>query len=140
MSIVKVTTSTQLEEVFYIRKKVFVEEQGVPIDDEFDQHDQYCDHILAYHKSVPAGTGRIRFLNTTAKLERICVLDSYRKEGYGRKIIVSLEKVAAEKAMTTIKLHGQVHAKGFYEKLGYKVEGDEFVEDGIPHLLMTKNV
>jgi len=143
MSTIRITENTDLKMAFEIRKSVFVEEQGVPLADEFDQFDSLdglAEHILAYYDDKPVGTGRIRWVDDLGKLERICILESYRKFGLGKVIIKALEVIAVEKGITKVKLHGQTHAKGFYEKLGYQTSSDVFMEDGIPHILMTKEL
>lgn len=136
----RVTTKTQLDNAFQIRQAVFVEEQGVPLADEFDEHDANAEHILVYFEELPVGTGRMRVVDELAKLERICLLAPYRKYGLGKVIIQTLEQLAREKGMTKAKLHGQTHAEGFYQKLGYKTKSTVFMEDGIPHVLMVKNL
>ncbi|MEW4283600.1 GNAT family N-acetyltransferase [Priestia koreensis] len=143
MLVKKITTQNDLSIAFKIRTQVFVEEQGVPLEDEFDEFDKLdsqCEHILVYYNEKIAGTGRIRILNGVGKLERICILKSYRKFGLGKEIIKSLEEIAREEEVTYVKLHGQTQAEGFYQKLGYQVSSDVFVEDGIPHILMSKSL
>lgn len=141
MTVQKITTESQLEEAFMIRKAVFVEEQQVPLADEFDQFDYLdakCNHILIYHENKPVGTGRIRIVGGGGKLERICLLENYRSLGLGKVIIKALEDIAKEQNIKQVKLHGQTHAEGFYQKLGYETSSSVFMEDGIPHVLMTK--
>ncbi|MDM5197217.1 GNAT family N-acetyltransferase [Fictibacillus enclensis] len=143
MNAKRITTNQELEQAFSIRKTVFVEEQGVPLTDEFDEFDQLdgrCEHILAYYEDRLAGTGRIRWVEGVGKLERICILESFRKFGLGKVIIKALEDIAAEQGSSRVKLHGQTQAEGFYHKLGYQTSSDVFMEDGIPHLLMTKEL
>ncbi|MCW9132360.1 GNAT family N-acetyltransferase [Bacillus paramycoides] len=138
-----ITEFTDLETAFHIRKEVFVKEQGVPLEYEFDTFDRIgeeCNHILVYYNELPVGTGRIRFVDGIGKLERICILKDYRKYGLGKVIIQSLEEIARNKEANKVKLHGQTHAEGFYKKLGYQTSSDVFMEDGIPHILMTKEL
>jgi predicted GNAT family N-acyltransferase len=130
-----------LEKAKTMRVKIFVEEQGVPIEDEFDQFDvlgDACQHILVFHEGEPVGTGRLRFVGEYGKLERICITKEYRKYGLGRVIIESLEEIARQAGTTRYKLHAQVQASGFYKKLGYTETSDIFDEDGIPHVIMEK--
>lgn len=132
-----------LKKAFQIRKEVFVIEQGVPLEDEFDAFDTLngaCEHILVYYNEKPAGTGRIRIVNDFGKLERICILKPLRKLGLGKEIIEALEKIAIKKGVSQVKLHGQTQAEGFYQKLGYKRASEVFMEDGIPHILMEKEL
>lgn len=143
MNLKKITSADELEAAFSIRKKVFVEEQGVPLKDEFDEFDTLdgpCEHILAFCEGQPVATGRIRVLDGKGKLERICILEPYRKTGIGKKIISALEEIVVEKGYQQAKLNGQTQAEGFYKKLGYRVASAEFIEDGIPHILMIKDL
>jgi predicted GNAT family N-acyltransferase len=137
----KIATKDELETAFYIRKEVFVSEQGVSLADEFDQYDQLnnsCDHILVYYNGESVGTGRVRVVEGVGKLERICILKQYRKYGLGKVIIEALERIVEKRGVSSVKLHGQVQAQGFYNKLGYDASSDVFMEDGIPHVLMVK--
>jgi predicted GNAT family N-acyltransferase len=79
-------------------------------------------------------------IENVAKLERICVLKTHRKHGLGKLIIQELEEIAKEKGISKAKLHGQTQAEGFYQKLGYKTNSDIFMEEGIPHIVMIKEI
>ncbi|MGI8385903.1 GNAT family N-acetyltransferase [Robertmurraya sp. P23] len=139
----RITHQEDLQKACSIREKVFVEEQGVPLEEEFDQFDTLeadCEHILVYYQEEAVGTGRVRFVGHFGKLERICILEDYRKYGLGKIIISALEETALEKGMTHAKLHGQTQAEGFYKKLGYHTASDVFLEADIPHVLMIKNL
>lgn len=139
----RITEDSDLQKAFQIRKEVFVKEQGVPLDaefDEFDRLDGQCEHVLVYYEDQPVGTGRLRVVDGIGKLERICILEPYRKFGLGKVIISGLEEMAKGMGLSQVKLHGQTHAEGFYEKLGYQTSSDVFDEDGIPHILMKKNI
>ncbi|MDO3411085.1 GNAT family N-acetyltransferase [Saccharibacillus sp. CPCC 101409] len=133
----------QLQSCKNIRKTVFVDEQGVALEDEFDEWDVLrpeVRHILAFDGNVPVATSRLRRADGCAKLERICILQPYRKYGLGRLLIARLEELARADGLNKAKLHGQTQAAGFYEKLGYSRGSEEFMEDGIPHLLMVKTL
>jgi len=139
----RITLEDDLEIAFHIRKEVFVKEQNVPLEDEFDEFDtlnELAEHILIYYNEQPVGTGRVRWVDGFGKLERICILEPYRKFGLGKVIIGALEEIAEEKGLSRVKLHGQTHAEGFYKKLGYQTASSMFMEDGIPHVLMTKEL
>ena len=138
----RITLENDLKVAFAIRKEVFVKEQGVPLADEFDEFDKLnglSEHILVYHHAKPVGTGRIRWVNDLGKLERICILEPFRKLGLGKVIISALEEIAEEKGVSQVKLHAQTHAESFYAKLGYQTSSSMFIEDGIPHILMMKS-
>lgn len=139
----RITTENDLKIAFQIRKEVFVEEQGFPLESEFDEFDTLnaiSEHILVYYNEKPVGTGRLRVVDGLGKLERICILEPYRKFGLGKIIIKTLEEIANKKEISQVKLHGQTQAEGFYKKLGYHTSSDVFIEDGGPHLLMIKEL
>jgi len=134
---------SDLKQAFTIRIEVFVKEQGVPLEDEFDEFDTLnglSEHILVYYNEQPVGTGRVRWVDGIGKLERICILEPYRKFGLGKVIINALEEIAEEKGVSQVKLHGQTQAEVFYKKLGYQTSSSMFIEDGIPHILMIKEL
>lgn len=139
----RITLESDLEKAFQIRKEVFVKEQGVPLEDEFDEFDTLdgqCEHILVYYQEKAVGTGRLRVVDGLGKLERICILEPYRKFGLGKVIIQTLEEIAKDKELDRVKLHGQTQAEGFYKKLGYQTSSNVFIEDSIPHILMIKEL
>ena len=141
ITVVEVNNQELLEACFAIRMAIFVEEQGVPAEDEFDAYDALgteARHILLYVDGTPAASSRLRIVDDVAKLERICVMLEYRKHGLGRVLIDKLEQMALDQGLAKAKLHAQVQASGFYERLGYTPASDVFLEDGIPHLLMVK--
>ena len=143
MTVHEITTTQQLQEAFNIREKVFVDEQNVPLEDEFDQFDKIgssCRHVLISHDGKPVGTGRIRWIEGIGKLERISILKDFRSLGFGKQIIEALELIATNEQTEKVKLHGQTHAESFYQKLGYETTSDVFMEDGIPHVIMTKTL
>ncbi|WP_307201044.1 GNAT family N-acetyltransferase [Paenibacillus harenae] len=145
MQAIEITNKEQLELAFDIRKEVFVKEQGVAEEveiDEYDQLDGRTSHVLVYYENKPAGTGRVRIdeETKTAKLQRICVRAAYRKYGIGKAIMDRLEQLAKRDGATNAKLHGQTDAEGFYVRLGYRTASDVFMEEGIPHVLMVKEL
>ncbi|MBO0997241.1 GNAT family N-acetyltransferase [Bacillus sp. SD075] len=139
----RITTENDLKIAFHIRKEVFVDEQGFQLESEFDEFDSLnslSEHVLVYYNEKPVGTGRLRVVDGLGKLERICILEPFRKFGLGKIIIKTLEEIAKEKVISRVKLHGQTQAEGFYKKLGYQTSSDVFMEDGGPHLLMIKEL
>ncbi|MDR5659651.1 GNAT family N-acetyltransferase [Serpentinicella sp. ANB-PHB4] len=140
MNIKRISNFDLFEKAHEIRKIVFVEEQNVDPKEEFDEYETSSDHVLVYDGKVPVGTGRLRILDDTAKLERICVLEKYRKKGFGEDIVKALEEIAKERGIKKGKLNAQTHAENFYEKLGYKRTSNVFMEAGIPHVTMTKKL
>ncbi|MED0660677.1 GNAT family N-acetyltransferase [Bacillus smithii] len=138
MQVKVVETKHELEQVFQIRKKVFVEEQHVPIEEEIDQYEKEAVHFLLLHHGDPAGAGRFRIVDGKGKAERICVLPETRGSGAGKAIMEAIEEYARSQNVPALKLNAQVHAIPFYEKLGYKVVSEEFMDAGIPHKTMLK--
>ncbi len=140
MIAVRIETEKALKEAFKIRKNVFIDEQGTPEDEEYDEFDSLdsAEHILVLDEDQAVGTARWRIVDGVGKFERICILKSHRKLGIGNLIVHKLEELAIKKNITKVKLHGQVQAEGFYHKLGYETKSDVFMEDGIPHILMRK--
>ncbi|MBH5317701.1 GNAT family N-acetyltransferase [Paenibacillus sp. GSMTC-2017] len=136
----RVETKEQLDETYRIRKDVFVREQGVPEEVEIDEYEDEAKHVLVRYNGEPAGAGRIRQVEGVAKIERICVLESYRKHKIGGAIMAELEEVARELGLEKAKLHAQTQASGFYVKLGYTVDSNEFLEENIPHVRMIKQL
>ncbi|SDB97801.1 GNAT family N-acetyltransferase [Shouchella lonarensis] len=140
----KVTQESDLQIALSMRKEVFINEQGVPPEEEIDAFDtlnDQCEHVLVYENNQAIGTGRMRIVNNIGKLERICVRAPYRQLGAGKVIIEALEDIAREKELSQVKLDAQTHAEGFYQKLGYQViSNDIFMDAGIPHISMTKQL
>lgn len=121
-----------------VRRSVFIEEQGIPEADEWDDVDPVARHVLVFSANRDAiGTGR---LEPTGKIGRIAVLPQHRGTGVGSLIMAHLVNHATESGFTTVYLHAQVAAEGFYERLGFRAEGPVFDECGIPHLRMTLGI
>ncbi|MDG5473019.1 GNAT family N-acetyltransferase [Jeotgalibacillus sp. ET6] len=140
LQIVHVTTEQQKEDAMSVRKQVFVAEQQVPVEEEIDQYDPSSDHFVLYDQNHPIGAGRFRMIEETGKVERICVLSSHRGSGAGVLIMQGIEEFAEKKGIGRLKLNAQSHALLFYEKLGYHITSDEFLDAGIPHKSMEKNI
>lgn len=128
----------QLEDAFFVRKKVFIKEQHVSPEEEMDHLDQESSHLVIYDEKEPIGAGRLRLVDGYGKLERICVLKSHRSLGVGNLIIQALEEEAAKQGASQFMLNAQTQAVPFYEKHGYKVVSEEFSDANIPHVKMVK--
>ncbi len=122
-----------------LRRVVFIEEQGVSEADEVDGLDEGALHLLACHGAEPVGTARILVKGRTGKIGRVCVLPAARGTGLGAGLIrAALAVLRDQPGVTEAYLGSQSHATGFYEKLGFVVEGDEFIDAGIPHRHMRR--
>ncbi|PLR78790.1 GNAT family N-acetyltransferase [Bacillus sp. V3-13] len=140
MKVTTVSTEKELQDAFTVRKKVFVEEQQVPEEEEIDQFESSAVHFVLYDDETPAGAGRFRIVDGFGKVERICVLQEYRKTGAGKAIMAAIEEYASNKGITALKLNAQTHAIPFYSRLGYEVASEEFLDAGIPHKTMKKSL
>ncbi|UAY70940.1 GNAT family N-acetyltransferase [Bacillus paralicheniformis] len=138
MEAVIVKNQQQLEDAFFVRKEVFIKEQHVSPEEEMDHLDQESSHLVIYDGKEPIGTGRLRLVDGYGKLERICVLKSHRSLGIGNLIIQALEEEAAKQGAVQFMLNAQTQAVPFYEKHGYKVVSEEFLDANIPHVKMVK--
>jgi predicted GNAT family N-acyltransferase len=122
-----------------IRDQVFLIEQQVPPHEELDDRDAVCLHVVVYESDVPVGTGRLD-VEKGGKIGRIAVLSEHRCRGIGRQIMQALVDAATERQLDRIWFHAQLSAVPFYERLGYQPCGEEFVEAGIPHILMQRQL
>ena len=117
-----------------LRIPVFVEEQNVPFDLDFDQFDPVASHWIAYREDLCA-VGTARLLND-GHLGRMAVLKEHRRQGIGRMIILAVLDFAHEINMSKIYLHAQLPARAFYERVGFVAYGDVFVDANIDHIAM----
>jgi predicted GNAT family N-acyltransferase len=120
-----------------VRKAVFVVEQGIPIELEWDEWDERSLHAVLYREGVPVATGR---LLPDAHIGRMAVLPAFRRLGLGARILERLVAVAAARGDAAIVLSAQSHVCGFYAAYGFVAEGDEYLDVGIPHLTMRRSL
>lgn len=117
-----------------VREPVFVVEQNVPLELEWDELDRHCHHVIARDgQHQPIGTGR---LTPEHKIGRMAVLRPWRGRGVGEALLQSLMTQARELGWSDVSLNAQVSAAGFYQKFGFAVCGDEYEEAGIAHVPM----
>lgn len=141
ISVKKVHSEEDMQTVFKIREIVFVREQKVTTEEEYDEFEASSTHFLAQVDGTPAGTARWRMTDTGIKLERFAVLSTMRKQGVGRELVKAvLEDIKTQKALKgkSLYLHAQLPAVSLYEKQGFKKEGEIFMECNIPHYTMKK--
>ena len=144
-------TEADRNAVFAVRYQVFVDEQSVPEELEYDELDLSADHFLAVLDGVPAGAGRLVITGPalgsagpearpTGVLGRLAVGQAARGRGLGKLLVHAIEQRAAERGLAAVELHAQAHARGFYQQLGYAAYGDLFSEAGIEHISMRKQL
>ncbi|MFE3146979.1 MULTISPECIES: GNAT family N-acetyltransferase [unclassified Streptomyces] len=150
------TTRTVVDEqdlaaCFQVRRAVFVGEQEVPEEIEYDELDAVALHVVAIAADGSAlGTGRLLHGAAAAgrtggdpavgSLGRLAVTRQARGLGVGGALVRAIEDAARELGLDAVDLHAQTHALGFYERLGYVAYGPEFPDAGIPHRAMRRTL
>ena len=123
-----------------LRVRVFCDEQGVDRRAELDGLDDEATQIVALDESGVIATCRLRFLDNGCKLERMAVERRLRGAGAGRRLLEGAEDAASRQGATSMLLHAQRRAEGFYAAAGYEAEGETFLEEGIEHVAMKKRL
>jgi len=124
-----------------IRKEVFVIEQNVAPELEYDAYEDSSYFYLATYGGKPAGVARWRFTEKGIKMERFAVLKAYRKKGVGSALLQTMLTEIAQRPDaegSLIYLHAQVTALPLYEKFGFQAKGEKFIEADIEHYYMYK--
>jgi predicted GNAT family N-acyltransferase len=121
-----------------IREAVFIVEQGVPEELEWDGLDPSSTHVLARNNRGEAiGTARMQ---PEGKIGRMAVLRNWRGRGVGRALLQKLLDLAVQQRLMRAMLAAQIHALGFYERAGFQAIGEPFMDAGIPHRIMVKEL
>ena len=117
-----------------LRRVVFIGEQGVSLADEVDGRDGEARHLLAWHGGVAVGTARLLVKGEVGKVGRVCVVKDARGLGLGADLIrAAVEVFRGVPGVRTVKLGAQIHALGFYERLGFAAVGPVYMDAGIEH-------
>ncbi len=133
--------NTLNDDIRRIRISVFIEEQGLRR--AFDNIDMTAWHVMLYRNEVPIATGRMSADSSdpdTYHIGRIAVLSAYRELRVGVEVLSLLEDKIRAQGGKRIILSAPQAAQNFYEKQGYRIEGEPYFEDGRPYILMTKNL
>jgi predicted GNAT family N-acyltransferase len=134
----RIDNEQDLKAAHSIREQVFVHEQKVPRDAEYDAFEQTAKHYLATYEGVPCGAARWRETDGGIKLERFAVLQPYRNKKIGGHVLHAvLEDVQQAHPGKKIYLNAQLPAVNFYKQHGFVTEGDMFTECDIEHYKMT---
>lgn len=123
-------------DIHRIRSAVFVAEQHVPPELEFDAEDPTAVHFLALEGDYPIGTARLLADGT---IGRVSVLKDWRGLNVGDALMRAVILEAQNRDLRQQRLSAQVHATPFYERLGFRVVSEEFLEAGIPHVDMERD-
>jgi predicted GNAT family N-acyltransferase len=118
-----------------VRETVFIDEQRVPRELEFDERDPRCSHVLVFDGDLAVGTGRLD-LDYGGKVGRVAVVATHRCRGVGTAVMERLHAIARERNHARLWCHAQLTAVPFYERLGYVSSGPVFEEAGIDHVRM----
>ncbi len=121
------------EPIRHVREQVFIVEQKVAKELEFDGLDPDCQHAIAFYDEEPVGTGR---LQENGHIGRVAVLKDYRNKGIGASIMKALIRSARDNGQGGVWLSAQCQAKNFYKKLGFQEYGEIFQEADIDHIKM----
>ncbi|CAD5109428.1 GNAT family N-acetyltransferase [Zestomonas carbonaria] len=118
-----------------IRETVFIAEQSVPPELEWDDEDAHAVHFLALDGDYAIGTAR---LLPDGHIGRVSVVKDYRGLKVGEALMTAVIAEAERRGLTRQMLSAQVHAAPFYERLGFSIVSDEFLDAGIPHVDMVR--
>jgi predicted GNAT family N-acyltransferase len=137
-----VRNKSRMEDAWRLRLEVFTGEQSIDPDEDRDGLDEHADHIVAYLGTKPVGTGRVVYDRSgkTAKIGRMVVIGEMRHRGIGRGILERLVALARARGVRTAVLGAQESASGFYERVGFVRTEETFMEVGIPHVTMIRDL
>ena len=140
MNLIQAITPEDKQTCYRLRHVVFVEEQGVPVELEIDEHDEAgAFHFLGWVDGQPAAAARICVFGDMAKIQRVVVLKQFRGQKLGRGLMLHLLNFARDSNLAPqIGLDAQTYAQTFYESLGFIAAGEEFDDAGIPHIHMSQ--
>ncbi len=146
----EVDWSTHHEVLSVVRREVFIVEQNVPEELEWDGLDENSGHVLAQDctKRVSSvapyqsiGTGRLVHVNQgLGHIGRMAIRKEYRRQGIGKKILLLLIEMAIRSGHEKILLHAQLYVVSFYQQAGFIAVGDTFMDAGIPHIKMIRTL
>ena len=128
MKVVVAKTQKEILDNTYVRGQVFIVEQNIDWEIEFDNLDPLCTLFTCYIDDVACGAARV------------ATLKEYRKRGIGKALMDKIEEYAKENSIPQLKLHAQMYVKDFYSNIGYKEVGEVFYEADIPHIKMIKEI
>ena len=134
-----------------IREQVFIQEQAVPVTEEWDELDAQSRHAIAWRPArheldQPQAIGTARLLPSRlltpfnerhSSIGRMAVLPPWRGRGVGRQLLQTLMAEACQRGDDVVNLHAQLHAVPFYQQAGFSIVGEPFMEAGIAHVAMA---
>jgi len=129
--------STLKADAQQVRQAVFIVEQKIPVELEWDDMDEASLHAVAYDEDTAIGTAR---LLPDGHVGRMAVLMAHRSAGVGGAILTALMQEAKKRDHHEVVLNAQIQVRGFYERFGFVGEGEAFMDAEIPHILMKRIV
>jgi predicted GNAT family N-acyltransferase len=124
------------EDLRILRELIFIREQNVPPELEWDGKDEDCVHLLARdYKGRPIGTSR---MTADGHIGRMAVLRTWRNKGVGSKMLTALTTIARARQLPRVQLDAQIQAVEFYQRHEFRTQGVEFIDAGIPHKHMSR--
>ena len=139
--VAKVNSLREIKDFKDLRRRVFVDEQGVEIEEENDHFDPKAIHVGLRLDGVLIGNIRlIKISEDRFKLGRMAILKEYRGCGLGKLMMAKACEIAISEGISEIELSSQEHTSGFYEKLGFKKVGEVYLEEKQPHVLMVRKL
>lgn len=134
---VRLANAAERELAFKIRQTVFIDEQNVPAEEEFDEFEDSSQHLIAWINDQAVGTARLRDYQGWAKFERIAVSQNWRGHKVGAALMDALLEQAAGRQCC---LNAQCQAQDFYRRWGFEPVGEIFLDAGIDHIRMERRV
>lgn len=135
-----IALTEELDVALDIRRKVFVEEQGIPLAEDVDGKDDEAIHLLAFDAGTAVGTARILLVDGVGKIGRVAVLKLARGQGFGKQLVSFAVDAIARQGGKEARLGAQVDAVGFYRDLGFETVGPVFMDAGLPHQEMRREL
>jgi predicted GNAT family N-acyltransferase len=123
-----------------LRHDVFCVEQGVPMHEELDGRDGEGVHLVAVSNGTMLGTCRLLFVGLTVQFSRLAVLESARRQGIATALLELADAETRAGGARRLVLHAQTYARSLYEAAGYEPRGRIFMEAGIEHIAMEKQL
>ena len=135
----QITSAAELGQAQQIRRQVFVEEQGIPAELEYDEADRTATHVLAYQAERAVATGRLLIEEDgLGILGRIAVVARVRGQGIGGQVVRQLEQCAAAAGVQRLTLHPHAYLEKFYTDLGYQTVAGGESTVGPHHLILME--
>jgi len=135
------STTPELDAGYELRRAVFETEQNVPRPLDRDAYDLNADHVVVYEDGGRCvGTGRVvRLDSRSCQVGRMATAKEVRGKGVGGLVLDALERIAVLRGLQEVIVHSQLPAERFYARRGYVREGEVFLAEGVPHVLMRKH-